>query len=282
MTFTPDDIPQRRFTLVRRGYEPAEVDAFLADVRVAWISALAAAAGPAARGPDDFGRLGDEVAAVLRQAHESVATLRQRAEADAALVRQNAEIEAARLRQDAEVDRREAGRTLEQARVAAEAQMAEVRRQAGAVADTAATMARRRTDEVVEAAKREAQAAVGVQRNVRNRLEGTRGDIDQALTRLVEEDEDLFAGIDLTTPPPMPPPGVDMSDLPYAEDEGEIDLRETPEPPEAETETETETDTETEASDEDPLAQMVKRAVENALRRREAGDDAEPPPEDPA
>ena len=47
--------------------------------------------------PDDFEQMGEEVAAILRQAHESVATLRHRAEADAALIRQDAQREAEEL-----------------------------------------------------------------------------------------------------------------------------------------------------------------------------------------
>ena len=142
---------------------------------------------------------------------------------------------------------------------------------------------------------------------MRGRLEGTRGDIDLALDRLVEEDEDLFETIDLTDAalateaesqaPTVPPPGqgpptpgvpvapraapVSTSDLPYATHEEEapappsigdgpagIDLTDSTDEP-------AQTPAAGETGEDDPLAQMVKNAVENALRRRK-GDDETP------
>jgi len=108
MAITPDEIETKVFPLVRRGYEPAAVDDFLKDVATTLAQAQGGLATPpvpeaeatapepvaepaaepdavTVRGPDDFGQLGEEVAAILRQAHESVAQLRHRAEADAAL-----------------------------------------------------------------------------------------------------------------------------------------------------------------------------------------------------
>lgn len=60
-------------------------------------------APPAPDAPDDFQRLGSEVADVLRTAHASVAQLRHEAEVEAAITRQRAEREVADLRRDAEV-----------------------------------------------------------------------------------------------------------------------------------------------------------------------------------
>lgn len=358
MAITPDEIETRVFSLVRRGYDPAEVDSFLKEVATtlaqaqgglatppapaAPVAATEAAVAPA--GADDFGRLGDEVAAVLRQAHESVATLRHRAEADAALIRQNAEREAALLRQDAEADRTAAAEALQAAHTQAEIVLADVARQAEMAAESATAMARARSREVIEAARLDARGAVQVQRNVRGRLEGTRSDIDQALDRLIEEDEDLFGTIDLTDAalaadaraqadlvpppgqgpptPPVPPPArtppLDVTDLPYATDDDElVEGEEPPELPpvdltdaagteEAEVEEAEEAEAgleeaveEAEAgleeavdeggaepdraeeteSESDPLAQMVRNAVENALRRRKHDDGgAEPDP----
>jgi DivIVA domain-containing protein len=329
MAITPDEIENHVFSLVRRGYDPAEVDDFLKDVAAALAQARLGVTPPteepdmaaaAVGGPDDFERLGEEVAAILRQAHESVATLRHRAEADAALIGQDAENEAALLRGEADSDRQAAAIALEAAQAESTRLLAEAQRQADLAADSAATLARQRTREIIGAARLEAQGAVTVQRNVRDRLEGTREDIDQALDRLLEEDQDLFEAIDLTDAtmasvvagdeepgpgsafapppgqgpptPPVPPPTrttpLDIEDLPYDEDEGDlgegedlVELADDEAPPGAMGALPTDvpgdggTGEAADASSEpdggggdDPLAQMVKNAVENALKRR--------------
>ncbi len=353
MAITPDEIETKVFPLVRRGYDPTAVDDFLKDVATTLAQAqgglatppeaVAEAPAPAVEpvAPDDYNRLGEEVAAILRQAHESVAQLRHRAEADAALIRQNAQREADELTRRADADRQAAAIELEAARTEAGRILEDVQRRTAGVADAAAVAAEQRVREVVEAARAEARGAVTVQRNVRGRLEDTRDHIDQALDRLVEEDTDLFGTIDLTDgaiaeaaaaaeygggpgdvpppgqgppTPPVPPPSVRTTpesnlDLPYAEDEDEddddgtivVDLTDgddgspngngddgtggigaglpddedpgdgggaaAPTPP-----------TTSEAED-DALSQMVKNAVENALRRRKG--DTDPPTTDP-
>lgn len=356
---TPDEIENHVFSLVRRGYDPAEVDDFLKDVATALAQAQLGVTPPATEpavadeptagsapdlmamsGPDDFERLGEEVAAILRQAHESVATLRHRAEAEAALIRQNAEREAAAFRREADADRQAAAIALEAARTEAARVVAEVQRQADLSADSAAVLAAERTREVIEAARRDALGAITIQRNVRGRLEGTREDIDHALGTLVEEDEDLFATIDLTDAtlaadaergeeptqaadlvpppgqgpptPPVPAPTrttvLSVEDLPYAsdDDDDEADDGEdatdvvaltdgdddegdgdrggpppVPPPPPgfdagggAAARPPAPAQAEPDDGGDDPLAQMVKNAVENALRRRKS--DGEP------
>ncbi|MET0737909.1 MAG: DivIVA domain-containing protein [Acidimicrobiales bacterium] len=302
---TPDEIENHVFSLVRRGFDPDEVNAFLQEVAATLAEALTPADEPAdaaagtmtVGGEDDFEHLGEEVATILRQAHNSVAELQHRAEADAALVRQKAEEEAAALLRRADADRQAAAVELEAARSEASRVLADVARQADAAADSAAALADQRTREVIDAGRHEARGAVTVQRNVRGRLEDVRDDIAHALSRLVEEDQDLFAEIDLTDAtleaardeadvggpdlvpppgqgpptPPVPPPAptkpTSNGDLPYAADDDEIvdliDTEDAPPPPPAD------------EGDDDPLAQMVKSAVENALKRRRG--DGEPP-----
>ncbi len=264
MAITPDEIENRVFGLVRRGYDPTEVDDFLQEVAVALARAQGglaeAVATPASSAQDDFARLGEEVAAILRQAHESVEKLRHRVAADAALVRQTAEQEAAALRlaaeeetaaqrlaaeqlvvsflTEAEADRTQAARIREATEAEAAVKLAEVERRIEGAAQAAADEARRR-----------ARDAVVVQRDVRGRLEGTRTDIDSALERLTGEDDDLYGAIRLTeteaasggdVPPPgqgppspavAPPAGpvLDLTsmNLPYADadsesEEGEV------------------------------------------------------------
>ena len=372
MAITPDEIETKVFPLVRRGYEPAAVDDFLKDVATTLAQAQGGLATPpvpeaeatapepvaepaaepdavTVRGPDDFGQLGEEVAAILRQAHESVAQLRHRAEADAALIRQNAQREAQELTRRADADRQAAAIELEAARHESDRILADVQRQADGAAAAAAALARQRTQEVIEAARAEARGAVTVQRNVRGRLQDTREHIDLALDRLVEEDTDLFATIDLTDAalavaavddlgpdrgddsegpadvpppgqgpptPPVPPPSVRTTpesnlDLPYADDDDDdagtivVDLTDgrdgggengngdvggvpaapadEPDPDDGGGDTADATPpvatTAAGEDEDDALSQMVKNAVENALRRRKG--DPEPPPTDP-
>jgi DivIVA domain-containing protein len=353
MAITPDEIENRVFSLVRRGYDPAEVDDFLKDVASTLAQAQGGLATPpappatddrratAGAGADDFGRLGEEVAAILRQAHESVDSLRQRAEAEAAVIRQDAEREAEAMRQEADADRQAAAIALEAARAEVDRTLAELARQADLAAEAAAARAQERSRQVIEAARLEARGAVTVQRNVRVRLEDTREDIDQALDHLIDEDTDLFETIDLTDTalaedavaapaepervpppgqgpptPPVPPPTrttpLAVEDLPYATDDdeeepaedtapGPIDLTDavTPERPEAGPDVASlppvpppppgfDDDRDggaaaeapaaaTDPDEDDPLAQMVKNAVENALKRRKGDGEA---PED--
>ena len=327
---TPDEIENHVFSLVRRGFDPDEVNAFLHPVAAALSEALTRVDPPADEtadapasttaaavrpigGEDDFGHLGEEVAAILRQAHDSVAELRHRAEADAALLHQTAEQEAATLRRRADADRQAAAIELEAARSEAARVLADVARQADAAADSAAALATQRTREVIDAARLKARGGVTVQRNVRGRLEDVRDDIYHALNRLIEEDEDLFSEIDLTDAtleaaardeadaggpdlvpppgqgpptPPVPPPARSTlplnGDLPYADDDDEIvDLVDTeedggdgapPPPPPAVDDgrgaAAEPAPTDQDEGDADPLAQMVKDAVENALKRR--------------
>jgi DivIVA domain-containing protein len=340
---TPDDIENRVFSLVRRGYDPTEVDDFLKEVAAELSRAQGGLATPPPPPPpppeladdevdgvgaDDFSRLGDEVAEILRQAHRSVAELRHRAEADAALIRQQAQEEAEQLRAEADRDRQAAGVELESARAKAAETLAGIEAQSAAATARAEAAARAKVQEVIEQAKVDARGAVLTQRNVRGRLEGVRTDVDSALDRLTVEDEALFPTIDLTdetlaatggavveaepeVPPPgqgpptpavPPPPRSPYDDLPYdtADDEEVIDLVE---PSSAEEGPDDETpadgadplpvppppppplgdeggaaaevpDAPTgDDEDEDGLAQMVKDAVENALRRRKGDTD---------
>lgn len=75
---TPDAITSHSFATNRGRYQPDEVDAFLAVVAQHY-AALADLA--TRRGPDDpYERLGDEVAGLLRAAHQEADAIRSRAE----------------------------------------------------------------------------------------------------------------------------------------------------------------------------------------------------------
>lgn len=337
MAITPEEIEQRSFAFVRRGYDTEEVDTFLAEVAAtlrdaqaesARLNAELAAEPPppppppetpitaVTAGGDDFSRLGEEVAAVLRQAHESVARLREQAEAEAQQTRHEAEAESALLREQAQRELDEANNVLNRTQAEADAKRAEIQREADATTEQAVNRARARTREIIEQAKLDARAAIDAQRAVRERLEGTRGDVDRALERLADDVEARFDDIDLVTPlpgegegenggeppspppgqgpptPPVPPPlpggsggGADFyRNLPYDEEEPEV-------PGEGDAEGEPDeggpvvdltgdqpvVDTTESESPPDPLARMVQSAVERALRRRQDEPAPEPP-----
>ncbi len=185
MAITPDEIETNVFPLVRRGYDPMAVDDFLKEVADTLSQAQGGLAtppvaeapapeAPAPVQPDGYNQLGEEVAAILRQAHESVEELRHRAEADAALIRQNAQREADELTRRADADRQAAAIELEAARGESDRILGDVQRRADGAAGAVTAMAREATREVIEAARAEARGAVIVQRNVRGRLEDAR------------------------------------------------------------------------------------------------------------
>ena len=88
--------------------------------------------------------------------------------------------------------------------------MTDIQRQVDSATEQAATAARQRTREIIEAARLEARGAVLAQRNTHGGLEGRRDDIEQALDRLAEEDEELFSTIDLTDTAPGEEAGLEL------------------------------------------------------------------------
>jgi DivIVA domain-containing protein len=88
MALTPEDIEKHQFSTSRRGFDQDEVRRFLRDV--------AEAQRQAAESPR-FGRIGDEVAAVLESAHRSAAAIEEAAQAEADRVRASADASEAEI-----------------------------------------------------------------------------------------------------------------------------------------------------------------------------------------
>ncbi|MCB1002756.1 MAG: DivIVA domain-containing protein [Acidimicrobiales bacterium] len=120
-------------------------------------------------GPDDFQRLGSEVAEVLRTAHASVAQLRHEAEVEASVLRQRAEREVAELRREAEV---------QAARIRQEAQ-----RDAAALRGDAQRYAEGLRNEADEYA---ARTHVDTDRDVAEKAAAAQAALDDAERRLAE------------------------------------------------------------------------------------------------
>jgi DivIVA domain-containing protein len=133
MPLDPEQIAQTRFTIARRGYEPVEVEAFLATLAAQMQS------------ENDFMRAGSEVAYALRTLHQSVVDIQRSAELDAARVRAEAEQEAERVRSEADRDievlRTESLSYADQLRVVVEREAQEKRDRADAeIAERRATV----------------------------------------------------------------------------------------------------------------------------------------------
>ncbi|QXC59522.1 DivIVA domain-containing protein [Aquihabitans sp. G128] len=130
MSLTPDQIAEKEFLVGLRGYDKDEVRSFLTTVADALRAASApagdgsaapaepAAPAPAAAGTD-WANLGDEIAAVLRTAHEQAATLRSDAETEVAALRQQADADATGTRSAAEAHAEAIRAEAEQARAEA-------------------------------------------------------------------------------------------------------------------------------------------------------------------
>ena len=97
MPLTPEEIEARRFRLAQNGYDCEAVDRFLAEI------AEALRVDPASDlpDPDEFGRLGQEIAAILRNARDSAGAVKAEAEGQAAALRSRAELEADDVRKAA-------------------------------------------------------------------------------------------------------------------------------------------------------------------------------------
>lgn len=98
---TPEEIERQVFLVSLRGYDKDEVHAFLNQVASDYRQALQRSE---AGEQDPYGRLGDEVAEMLRTTVEQTRQLRERVEREVAESRQRAEAEIATLRAEAEAD----------------------------------------------------------------------------------------------------------------------------------------------------------------------------------
>jgi DivIVA domain-containing protein len=87
---TPEEIEARRFRLAQNGYDCESVDRFLAEIA----ESLRGETPTDTADPDEFGRLGQEIASILRNARDAAGAVRAEAEGQAAAVRSRAEIEA--------------------------------------------------------------------------------------------------------------------------------------------------------------------------------------------
>ena len=180
MPLSPLEIANKEFLVGLRGYDKEEVRSFLRTVAVAFgnvqqaaeaaeaagtqpeaptepepVVASAPALEPASSsdGGKDWAELGEEIAAVLRTAHEQAGGLRADAEAAAAAIRQQAEADAAATRDAAKAEAEAVRAAAEQDRTEADSKLAAAQAEAlGLVADAQA-----RVDHLIESSRQRAQ-----------------------------------------------------------------------------------------------------------------------------
>jgi DivIVA domain-containing protein len=174
MSLTPDEIANKEFLVGLRGYDKEEVRSFLRTVAVAFGTARQAAEvappahepvveapapepepepAPSSSAGKDWAELGEEIAAVLRTAHEQAGGLRADAEAAAAAARQQAEADAAATRNAAAAEAEAVRAAAEQDRTEAAGKLAAAQAEAlGLVADAQA-----RVDHLIESSRQRAQ-----------------------------------------------------------------------------------------------------------------------------
>ncbi len=253
MPLTPEEIEARRFRLAQNGYDCESVDRFLAEIANALRTPT-----PSSLGADEFGRLGQEIAAILRNARDSAGAVRAEAEGHAAALRSRAELQASDVQKAAEAEaealRAEVAAEADQARTQARQEAEAVRAAAQADADQIrldaerqleqATQARARADEQVAAirAGAEREAAARVERaehearrradeittEATQRAEAIRESEQSTYLRLLAARDDLQLAIDRLVAGLEGDirPGADLD--PADEDQSVVDLTKAP------------------------------------------------------
>lgn len=170
-----DEIELRTFPISRRGYDRADVDAFLTSiaaeyrrtqaeyrqaVQTAKDAARSAAAAAAASNSPSFENVGSQVATILATASQAAETLRAEAEQDSDAIRKVAEEQAAELNQAAVAEMTEA----QDLRAKAEQEVYNLRAIAEADADEIVAQAHSQAAQVEQETKERAARADRVAR----------------------------------------------------------------------------------------------------------------------
>jgi DivIVA domain-containing protein len=269
---SPDEIERRSFAIEDRGYDRDEVRVFLLEVASALRLALHTTRPPAATPPatavptpppaaevaaggDDFARLGSEVAEVLRSAHEAVAGLHHQAEVEIAARHEEALAAADEVRRQAEADATwthdRAKRVLITAQEQADSILAEADADAAELLASARRQAHEHADQVATRTRRHAEQILRAER--------------EALRRLHQAQAGVAAAVEMLTGSETRPV-VDLTELRPSVRLGPLSL----EPPEPEP-----TPT-APAVVNDPVARMIRNAVDRASQHAQESGTIEP------
>ncbi len=197
-SLTPDQVARRTFTLSRRGYDTAEVRAFLdwvasglevieareAELRRMLEEAERRAANPPLDETTLTNALGQETARIIRTAHDAANEVTARAEENATRALNRAQEEASAIREKANA-------LLEERREEAEAAAAEVSRAADTEASSTIEQARQEADTVLGRARDEGREMVREAQELRARI---LGDLARRRRLLHTQVEQLRAG----------------------------------------------------------------------------------------
>jgi DivIVA domain-containing protein len=170
---TPETVASRTFSNVgRRGFDKAEVSAFLSEVATALKTALEMAERTSAN--PTFDHLGAEAAALLRNATEGADSLRAKAEEEAQTLRRNAQEETQIARRKAHEESQQLRRSAEEEAssiIATATEEAERRvREAELVARRFSNVTKRQCDQMVAEAQDRAQRLDAYEHEMRQRI----------------------------------------------------------------------------------------------------------------
>ena len=218
-----DRIRSASFPLVRKGYDPAQVEAFLG--RLAdW---LEQGGGDEARAEvirREIDRIGERTASILAGAEDTAQGLRADAErevasmidaaaAESSKARSDADAYAAKVRTDAdryaERQHAEANEYAESTRQAADTYATKARESADAEAERSQGVATQRAEEIVEAAERKARRVVNDGNKRRREIETVIGDLVKERNAIIADATKLAAELQTAAAAHTPKDGKD-------------------------------------------------------------------------
>jgi DivIVA domain-containing protein len=246
----PREIRRKTFSLVRRGFDPDEVARYLGEL-ADQIDAITAAARQ-----NRYRKLGQEVEAVLRTAHEQAARMRIEAKRAAKAIKDDAALYALEQKREADQDRDEAKRMLVRSQERASSLVREAEEQAAGVVRTAEALARTRTTQVLAQAQRRLDRVTRDEHQAQHRLRTAQVDLQAVIERVGDATPGV---IDLTS-------DETTTDRPAAADQADR----TTEPEGGDDRTSSANGQPLDASfalgrDGDPVAEMVREAVSTAV-----------------
>jgi DivIVA domain-containing protein len=237
-----------KFPLGRKGYDPDQVDAFLAEV-VDWLETGGGDEARAEIVKREIERIGDQTAGILASAEDTAQQLRGDAEREIAAMLDRAESESKRVRADADTyattargeadeystnTRADADAYGAKTRAEADAYARETRETVNADAERKQVIADRRAMEVIESAEAKAQRIVNDGTMRRREIETVIADLVKRRDQVIAASNDLGAELQSVAAGHTPKAGSDPFERP-----AELDPLERGEPVESETESET-------------------------------------------
>jgi len=217
-----------KFPLIRKGYDPGQVDAFLVEV-TEWLETGGTDEARAEVVRRDIERVGERTASILATAEDTAQQLRGDAEREVAAMLDRAESESRRVRTEAdtyaaaargEADeyaaklRADADSYAAKTRADADAYARETRETADADAEREQAVADRRATEVIEVAEEKARRIVNDGSKRRREIEAVIGDLVKHRDRVIATANGLGAELQSVAAGHTPKAGADPFDRP--------------------------------------------------------------------